>query len=66
MDGKERNRLNGGFSIRNAQQRGPEHRQEAEKENRNCQVYVRRGRANRSAPQQQRNAKQGEDCARVP
>jgi cyanophycinase len=66
MDSKQRNRLNGGIAIGNAEQRWPEYRQETENEGGECKVKVRRGRADGSARQQQSNADQYDDCTRDP
>jgi hypothetical protein len=67
MEGKERNRLNGRFANRNPQPREPQHREEAENQNRPCQVEMRRVRLpNRSTLQHQRSAKHSNECPHDP
>ena len=66
MDGKERNRLSGGIAIGKAEPRQPKNRQETENQSRDCELGVRRGRRDGSAPQQQCNAAERDECAANP
>jgi hypothetical protein len=64
VDRKERNRLNGGTAIANAQQRQPDYRKETKNESGDCQMDMRRRRIRGSAQEQQRNADYCDRCTR--
>ena len=66
MEGEERDRLCGGAAIGKAEQRGRQHHQETEGQNRDGQIDVRRGGDNGRAQQQQGNADQCQQRALGP
>jgi hypothetical protein len=56
VDGEERNRVDFGIDVRDAQPRKPDYREGKENKNRNCEIEVRRGWTDGSTQQQHCNA----------
>jgi hypothetical protein len=66
VEGKKRNRLNGGTAVGNRQQRQLDYRQEEENQYRERQVEMRRRGSDGARPQEQCEADQNRECARAP